>query len=296
MPNTASILEALVNIARQNTSAASNTPNAQTQNSSHNVSNAQSNAAQPVAAFPQTAPFPPFSQPVNVPAAAATFASHGPSNGVQNAFSNQTNSFPGMPPIVPPQPGGVDQQTAMLVKMLADRGMTAEQIAGIIAPGAQTGLPAPPPQFPVQNPNQIAQNGQNGRGVRPDESRDRNGFHERESLRSPPYRRRSRSPSPSRGWNVHGSPASRRRDDQNFDYGRNRDSPGRSRDEDRGGRGGRGRGNEYRQRSPPRRRGRSPTPPRSRDSYGSGRKWIDYDATIPKGSIKGMFKETCRLI
>ncbi len=287
-PNTSSILEALAKMAAQNTSAPSANPTPP-KDSPFNVSNSQSNPAQQVAAFNQGISFPPIPQPVNVPAAAATFASQGASNGAQNFASNQTNPFAAAPPIVPPP--ALDpavQQQLMLIKALSVQGFPTDKIAGIIAAMGNQGpplmgagaVPPPPPQFAAQNPNP---NAQNGWGARPEESRDRDGNGYHEAVRSPPgrYRRRSRSRSPPPTWNARDSPASRRRDEPNYDY--DRDSPGRSRGDDRGR--GRGRGNDYRQRSPPR-RGRSPSPP-SR-SNGAGSKWIGHDATIPKGNIKGM--------
>jgi protein NRD1 len=289
-----SILQALANLARQNTTAPSTT-SAQPQDNSYNVSNAHNNAAQQAPALNQTISFPPVSQPVNVP---ATFQPQGSSNGAQNFVSNQTNPNPYavVPPVVPP--AALDpalQQQLLFVKALADQGLTPEQIQGVLARMGQ-GLPMlgagglpPPPQFAAQqqpqNQNQNVQNGWGSNGAsRPDAPRDRNGYHDREAVRSPPnrYRQRSRSRSPPRGWNARDSPASRRHDEpNNYDFDRN--SPARNRGDERG-RGGRGgRGNDYRQRSPPR-RGRSPTPPRSR---GAGQKWIDHDPTISKGSIKG---------
>ena len=286
--NASSIMEVLANLARQNTAAPATNSSTQPKDSSFNVSNAQNNPAPQVAAMNQTIPFP--APPVNVPAAVATFASHnqGPSNGAQNFASNQTNPFSAVPPLIPPT--ALDpavQQQLMLIKALSDQGIPPDQIASLIAAMGSQGPPIlgagsipPPPQFAAQNQNQNVQNGQNGWGVRPDESRDHNGYHE--SLRSPNrYRRRSRSPSPTRTWNPHDSPASRRRDESNYDY--DRDSPGRNRGEDRGR--GRGRTNEYRQRSPPR-RGRSPTPPPR--SNGSGPKWIGHDQHLAKGNIKGI--------
>jgi protein NRD1 len=288
--NTSSILEALANMARQNNTAApanSNPP----QDSQFNVSSSQSNPAQQIAAFTQGIPFPAMPPPVNVPAAAATFASQGLSNGVQNFASNQAIPFAAAPPVVPPS--ALDpavQQQLMLIKALSDQGFTPDKIAGIIAamgnqapPMMGTGtLPPPPPQFAAQNPNPSAQNGW---GARPEESRDRNGYHE--PVRSPQDRyggRRSRSRSPPRAWNARDSPASRRREEPNYDY--DRDSPGRNRGDDRGR--GRGRGNEYRQRSPPR-RVRSPSPPPRVN--GSGKKWIGHE-DIGQGKIKGIEKST----
>ena len=286
--NTSSILEALANMARQNNTAPPANPTPP-KDSQYNVSNSQSNPA--LSAFNQGIPFPAVPPPVNVPAAAAAFASQGMSNGAQNFASNQTNPFAVAPPIAPPSALDPNvQQQLMLIKALSDQGFTPDKIAGIIAvmgnqapPMMSVGtLPPPPPQFTAQN---SSPNAQNGWGARPEESRDRNGtangYHE--AVRSPPgrYRHRSRSRSPPPAWNTRDSPASRRRDEPNYEYGR--DSPGRSRGDDRGR--GRGRGNDYRQRSPPR-RGRSPSPPTRPN--GAASKWIGHDPTIPKGSIKGM--------
>jgi protein NRD1 len=292
-PNPSSIMEVLANLARQNTSAPAANLSTQPKDSSYNVSNAQSNSAQQVAAMNQTIPFPPIPPPVNVPAAAATFAAQneGSSNGAQNFASNQTYPFAAVPPLVPPT--ALDpavQQQLMLIKALSDQGIPPDKIASLIAAMGSQGPPMmgaggipPQPQVAAQNQNQNVQNGQNGQngwGTRPDEPRDHNGFHE--SLRSPNrYRRRSRSPSPTRAWNARDSPASRRRDEPNYDY--DRDSPGRNRGDDRGR--GRGRTNDYRQRSPPR-RGRSPTPPPRPN--GGGSKWIGHDPHLPKGNIKGL--------
>lgn len=280
-----SILQALASLARQNASTSAD--------NSYSVSNTHHNGAP---AANQTVPFPHVPQPVNVPA--ASFASQPPYQGASNGAyaqsfaSNQTNpnTFAAAPPVV--QPGGLDpalQQQILLVKALADQGLTTEQIQAVLAVGAG-GLPQAPQPFAAQqqsqNQNQNVQNGWNGAAAsRPDDSRDYNGYHDREAVRSPPnrYRQRSRSRSPPRAWN---SPASRRRDESNtYDFDRN--SPARNRGDERGrggaGRGGAARGNDYRQRSPAR-RGRSPSPPRSR---GAGQKWIDHDSSIPKGSIKG---------
>lgn len=271
-PNTSSILAALAtmaNTARQNptpTPVASAPPV-----NPYNVSHAQNNPTQPPQAVNQSLPFSVAPQPVNAPATSMPAYGQVPSNGIPN-FASNPNPFPVAPPMNPP--GNLDpatQQQVALIKALAATGVPAEQIAGILAAmgnqGAATGVP--PPFAPNQNTHT-----QNNWGVR-DDARDRNGIHD--SMRSPPgrYRRRSRSPSPQRGWGGRDSPNARRRDD--FD----RESPARLRGADDRGRGGRGRGNDYRQRSPQRRR--SNTPPRS--STG-GPKWVGHDASIGKGNIK----------
>lgn len=245
--------------------------------------NAQSNSAQQVTA--NRLPFPPI-PPVNMPAPVATFAPQpqGGSNGVQASANNQTIPFAAPPPVISSPFNGLDPAAAqqlMFIKTLSDQGFTPDKIAAIITamggqgivpppPVGASGVPPPPPQFAAQSQNQ---NGQNGWSARLEESRDRN-----EPMRSPQGRfgaRRSRSRSPVNTWNARDSPNSRRRD-PDFDFG----------DRNRGGDRGRGRGrggmDEYRQRSPNRRR--SLTPPQAN---GGGQKWVQHDNTIPKGSIKG---------
>ena len=243
--------------------------------------NAQNNPAQQVAALNQSLPVPPVAPSVNVPGLGASYAQHlqAANGAAQNYSSNLSNPYPTAP--APAQPTAVldpaVQQQLVLIKTLSDAGVPADQIAGIIAQlgnqgGAAGGLQAAA-QYPPQNQNPSAQNGWSARPV---ESRDHNAY-PGGGVRSPgqgQYRRRSRSPSPHRGWNARDSPNSRRRDDG---YDRGRDSPGLN---DRG-RGTRG---DYRQRSPPH-RGHTATPP---GAYGGGEKWVGHDASIPKGSIKGM--------
>lgn len=223
--------------------------------------------------------------PVNVPVPAAPFAPQpqGQGQAVQNFASNLSNPYAGAPPVIPlPVLDPAMQQQLILIKALADQGLSPDKIAGIMATmghmgqTAGAGVVPPPAQYPAQNQNQNPLNAQNGWG----ESRDRNGYHEREVVRSPQhrFRQRSRSRSPPRGWNGHGSPATHRRDENRFDDPREQESPGRNRG------GGRGRGNDYRQRSPPR-RGHSPSPPQS---SGGSSKWVGHDPSMPKGNIKGI--------
>jgi protein NRD1 len=204
-----------------------------------------------------------------------------------NFASSQPNPYAGAPPVA--AAASYDpamQQKLQLIQTLASQGIPPDQIATVLAalpslgPGAVAQAPS---QYATQNQNHIAENGW---GSRPDESRDRNGYPEREAVRSPQdrYRQRSRSRSPVRGWNGQASPAGHRRNDSNFDYAdRDRNSPGRNRGDGYGrGRGG----SEYRQRSPPR-RGQSPSPSHSGGGNG-GEKWVGHDSTIARGSIKGM--------
>ncbi|RFU32689.1 hypothetical protein B7463_g3681, partial [Scytalidium lignicola] len=273
--NTYSILAALANMARQHTSAPQANPSTQPQDNPYTVSTSQNNLGQQAAALSQPAPsYQPMPQPVNVPASTTSFPSQlsAATNSVQS-YPAQPNAFPAAAPAPIVPPAGIDptvQQQLVLIKTLSDQGFPPDKIASIIAamsvqnsqlPGVAGNMSS---QFPP-NATQSAQASQPW-GQRPDESRDRNGF--QDGVRSPPgrYRRRSRSPSPSRQWGRD-SPA-RRRDDE---YGR--ESPGRSR-----GRGGYG--NDFRQRSPLR-RARSPTPPR----HGAP-KFVDFDPTIGLDQIK----------
>jgi len=286
-------------MARQNTTAAaaaSSVPApapAAAQDNSYNMPPAQSNGTQHVANLNPPYTFPSTTQSVNVPApAVASFGSQpqAQSHGAQNLASNSNISVGAAAPTVPPVAMNPDlQRQILLLKTLADAGVPQDQWGGIIAAltqtqaaspaavgnGANASLP-PPSQYGAvtQQPPVWTS--------RPDESRDHNGHNE--NVRSPQgrYRRRSRSQSPGRGWKTHESPSSRRRDESHYgDHGRN--SPGYGRDEH-----ARGRHNDYRQRSPIR-RGRSSSPPRGfYDGRSGGEKWIDFDPSIPKGSIKGL--------
>ncbi|KFY10267.1 hypothetical protein V492_05096 [Pseudogymnoascus sp. VKM F-4246] len=285
-PNTSSILEALANMARQNTTAAAATPTvsapapAPVQNNAYSMP--QGNGANHMAALNPTYPFPPSTQSVNVPApAAASYGSlpQGQNNGAPNYPSNPNLSLGAGAP-APAAAAGLNpdlQRQIMLIKTLSDAGVPQDQWGGIIAALTQTqaatpvgsgvnvGAAAPTAPYGAAAPNTW----------NPNESRDRGGPNE--AVRSPQgrYRRRSRSQSPVRGWNApRDSPNSRRRDDNLGDYGRNSPAYGRDRH------------NEYRQRSPAR-RGRSPSPPRGfYDGRSGGTKWVEFDHSIPKGSIK----------
>jgi protein NRD1 len=282
--NTSSILEALANMARQNTSAPTASANIPAPSSSYNMPSVPNVSAQQMASMNPTFPFPPSTQSVNVPAPTATFASlpQGSSNSAQNFPSNPAVPYGAVAPPLPQETSAALQQQILIFKTLADQGIPQDQWAGVIAALNAAGGLLPQPQPP-------ANQNQNGWGARPEDSRDRNGYVE--PVRSPPgrYRRRSRSPSPARAWGARDSPSSRRRDEPGYgDYDRGRDSPGRGHADERG----RGRGNEYRQRSPRARRGRSPTPPGNYDKgqmARPGEKWVEYDPTIGKDNIKGKF-------
>jgi len=282
--NTSSILEALANMARQNTSVPAANANIPAPSSSYNMPSVPNVSAQQMASMNPPFPFPPSTQSVNVPTPTATFASQpqGSSNSAQNFPSNPAVPYGAVAPPLPQETNAALQQQILIFKTLADQGIPQDQWAGVIAALNAAGGLLPQPQIP-------ANQNQNGWGARPEESRDRNGYVE--PVRSPPgrYRRRSRSPSPPRAWGARDSPSSRRRDEPGYgDYDRGRDSPSRGHVDDRA----RGRGNEYRQRSPRARRGRSPTPPGNYDKGKMprpGEKWVEYDPTIGKENIKGKF-------
>lgn len=200
----------------------------------------------------------------------------------QNAFPGMMQNNPSNPamPFASGAPGagaagsGLDatmQQQILLIKALADQGVPFEKIPALIQSMSAGGAaPAPMPQPPVPTPQNSYASGQPWMppSVKPEDARDR-GF--QDNVRSPPrYHGRSRSRSPDRGWGARGSPRGRDR----LDYGRN--SPGRGRHDDR-------RGSDYRQRSPPGRYGRSPTP--THDDH-QAEKWVDYDPNLPSGHIK----------
>lgn len=287
--NTSSILEALANMARQNTSAPVASANIPAPSNSYSMPSVPNVPAQQMAYINPPFPFPSSTQPVNVPAPTATFPPQpqGSSNSAQSFPSNPAVPYAAAAPSVPQETSAALQQHILLFKTLADQGIPQDQWAGIIAAlnavqgvGNATGGLLSQPQV-VSNQNQ------NGWGVRPDESRDRDAYTTQARSPTGRYRRRSRSLSPPRTWGARDSPSSRRRDESGYgDYDRGRDSPGRSHNDDRT----RGRGNEYRQRSPRARRGRSPTPPGNYDKgqMPKGEKWVDYDPTIGEENIKGI--------
>ncbi|KAI1494647.1 hypothetical protein F5X96DRAFT_615778 [Biscogniauxia mediterranea] len=294
------IMEALANIARQNITAAPTANAVAASANPYSLPTAQPGAVQqpgfpmsqshtpaPVAA-PASAPNPYSAalQSVNVPGMPYSFPQLGPAQTQPFVppvtASSQAPGFPGVAPSAPsPAAGaGMDpnlQQQVMLIKLLADQGIPLDKIPTIIAGLQANGSAAPsatPSAAPVPQPGQIPYTGTWGQdGFRPDESRDRS-FHQ---VRSPNrYRNRSRSRSPPRQWDQRGSPRGR----EFGGFGRNSPGSGRMDDRDR-----RGRAAEYRQRSPPGRRGRSPSPPQSEFSH-PGAKWVEFDRTIPQGHIK----------
>ncbi|KAM0815148.1 hypothetical protein AB5N19_00942 [Seiridium cardinale] len=292
------IMEALKKIAQQNISAAPNSNSvlspalAQSSFYGRSSSTHQNGAAQPqpppvpvpVAQSQPSFPYSAAPPPTVNPAMPYAYPSQAPVPAQSPAFpvtaSSQLSGFPGVAPVPPPvsamDPAAAQQ--VQLIQILAQQGIPAEQIpaflaalqnklpAGQTAPTAAAAAAAPPGQVPYSNSW-----GQDNSRV--DGSHDRRDFGGRSPNR---YHNRSRSRSPARHWESRDSP--RGRNDRGFGtYGR--DSPGRSRDDRPAW------GTDYRQRSPPGRRGRSPTPPRY-DNPMPGQKWIEFDRSLPSGSIK----------
>ncbi|KAM5342936.1 hypothetical protein ACJ41O_013902 [Fusarium nematophilum] len=282
-PSGSSILEALANIARQNTSVPPANPPLPAPTASYSMP--PSGLPQPVLSALPPVSYPPTSQPVNVPSLPFGL----PQMPGHSAFPGALPNNPSNPPnpvggAVPgaPIPGasasglGLDpntQQQILLIKALADQGVPFDKIPALIQSMAGGAGAAAAPS--AQQPLPLAQNshvpGQPAWGVpagNPDESRDRDYDH----VRSPRYHGRSRSRSPDRGgWGARGSPRNGR---DRIDYGH--DSPNRGRHDDR-------RGGDYRQRSPHGRRGRSPSPARD---HAQDEKWVEYDKSLLPGHIK----------
>ncbi|KAK7747666.1 hypothetical protein SLS62_008992 [Diatrype stigma] len=273
------IMEALANIARQNITAAPSNHAVPAPATAYGVpgvvppTSLTSTPVQNQAAFPTVPPvnapgmpfqYPQLSQPPTQPPVLPVPAS-APPQGFPGVVA------PGVAPAPAPQATGMDptlQQQVMLIQLLASQGVPYDKIPALVASMQSTAGAAAAPAAPIPQPGQPpygAAWGQDGYGH--SESRDRSEYSQ---VRSPNrYANRSRSRSPQRHWD---SP--RGRNDR--DYGSyHRDSPGP----------GRGRTQDYRQRSPPGRRVRSPSP---QDDYPQppATKWVDYDRTIPSGHIK----------
>ena len=288
-PNGSSILEALANMARQNTTAGpansglpapaasyslptSGLPQPAAPSMPHNLL-PQGQAPPSYAAPSQAANVPslPFSlQQVLGQSSAQPPAAPYSSNPPPNPYGAGPVSGPGAP-----GGAGLDsttQQQIMLIKALADQGVPFDKIPALIQ--SMTGAAPAGGQSSSQTPAPVAQGsyptGQQLWGASAtvsDVPRDR-GY--QDGLRSPPrYRGRSRSRSPDRAWGQRGSPRG----------GRDRMDYGHQDDRDRNGR----RSNDYRQRSPQGRRGRSGTPSSDLPHI---ERWIEFDPTLPDGHIR----------
>lgn len=264
--DTSQVLKALAEMAKTNT-AANGIP---TQASSSNVSNFPNAFPQNMPSFVSTAStVPPAAQAVNVPGAAngasnmGGFMSSVPSFG-QNMPSMANANMQAIP-MMPQANQGLAQQVQFLQALQA-QGVPQEQWAPLLAVLVNAGGVA------AAQPG-LQQNGVYGRD---DPSRDRNGYSESYSVRSPSgrYRDRSRSRSPA-GYRRRDASPPRRRDSPVYgNYGR-----GDSRRQ-----GGGGRGSEYRQRSPQDRYSRSDSPQKLPPP---GPKIIQHDHSLPSNHIKG---------
>ncbi|KAK2766202.1 hypothetical protein FQN54_007718 [Arachnomyces sp. PD_36] len=313
-PDTSSILKALADMAKQNTSApaASGVP---AQTSPNNVLNTQSAVSQPMPPSVDQASAVSGGQAVNPYAGnlAAQFAglsnpqnmaagqphSQTPPNPLAGAQNNplaallsqqQPQQQSQQAPAIPPDA----LQQVQLLQLLAAQGVPQDQWATALqilslSNGSNTGMPnlnagaipGYPQGAPPAAPAAVASNAWGGRDL-PSRDRDRDADY----MRSPQsqYRRRSRSP----GWDRRRNESPPRRRDSPV-YGEyHADSPGRNRPDPREPRGGRrGGGHEYRQRSPPGRRRRSPTPPQKEGSLPPpGPKVIEWDYNIGPANIK----------
>lgn len=273
--NTSSILQALANMARQPTTNVPPVPVNPVSLPQLSNSNVQSNSAL------QTAVSSSYSQPIAQAvngSTAGSSVSQAQSNGSQHQQSNPPMpQFGAVPP--PPSLPGVQnfdpavQQQLLILGELAKSGVPQEQWPAILAALAATPAnAAPPPSIPLASTTH-SQTSNVWTGKKQEDSRDRNSYQDSESR----FRRRSRSNSPQRTWNSHDSPKTHR-----DGYDGNRESP-------RGGHSDRGRGSDYRQRSPPGRRGRSPSPTRYNNHGPPSQKYIDYDSSIPDEHVKGLF-------
>ncbi|KAB5582696.1 hypothetical protein GE09DRAFT_1211331 [Coniochaeta sp. 2T2.1] len=303
--NMPSIMEALANIARQNATTAQGNPSVpapvQAQAApAYSVPGVYNSIAAPVPSVtPQQPGLPyltnaqPGAAPVNMPQMPQVpqmpympyqyppQQPQQPQAAQAAALANALGmAAPGFPPgqAAPAMPNAniVDpkvQQQLVLIQTLAAQGVPFDKITSILAlmgnqPAAPAAVPPPSVPPPQQMPQPTSSYAAPWEAPRHDESRDnRNGY------RSPKPRGRSRSRSPARGgWDA---PPNRDRGYNN--YGHNSPQGGR------GGRGGhddRGRDN-YRQRSPARNRGFTPEEePEPQD------KWVEYDNSLPNGSIK----------
>lgn len=291
--NTSSILKALADMAKQNTAA----PAAPAASMPSNPLAALTGAVpQPVSSADSAAGANPYAGGAMAnPLAALSGLAQNPAMAQPQSQSQTPNPLAGLLPqaaAIPsqPAPGATTDPNALgqqlqLIQMLAAQGIpqdqwgTALQLFNFSNPAAMGGMNAGqmPPAF-----NAMAGQGVGGWG-RPD-SQNRDRERERDYPRSPPggYRRRSRSPGWDRRRTV--SPPRRRESPVYGDY--HDDSPGRRGGDPRDARGRRG-GNEYRQRSPPGRRRRSPSPPRRDPNLPPpGPKFLEWDYSIGQGSIK----------
>ncbi|KAJ5482462.1 hypothetical protein N7475_001274 [Penicillium sp. IBT 31633x] len=295
-PDTSSILKALADMAKQNTSAPPATSALAPANplgafNSATATPAADPASQMAAAMnaygtnaPLAPPFPGMAGMAQNPALQPQSQT-----GTPNPMA-AANPLAAMLPQAT-QPGAPDQnamaQQLQLLQMLATQGVpqdqwgTALQLFTMTNNGGMGGMPGMP-GGPMAGFNPMQGQNVGGWGLSDSQNKDDRG---RDYPRSPPtgYRRRSRSP----GWDRRrtASPPRRRESPVYGEY--HGESPGRRGDP----RDARGRRGEYRQRSPAGGRGgrrRSPSPARSKDPNlpPPGPKFIEWDYSIGQGMIK----------
>ncbi|KAJ5577754.1 RNA binding protein Nrd1 [Penicillium hispanicum] len=294
-PNTSSILKALADMAKQNTTAAPVPASAPTNPlatlnpppaASLPVSSADPSSLPPAAANPYAAAGAmanPFAALGGVGQNPALIQPQSQSQ-TPNPITSTQNPLAAMLPqaAAPTMPdGNALSQQLQLLQLLASQGIPQDQWGTALQIFSMSNMGgANPPQipgFPAMPMPGTGGWGHPDSQNRDDRERDR----DRDYNRSPGgYRRRSRSP----GWDRRRTASPPRRRDSPV-YGEyHGDSPGR-RGDPRDARGRRG--NEYRQRSPPGRRRRSPSPQRKDPNLPPpGPKLIEWDYSIGQGNIK----------
>ncbi|CEJ81624.1 hypothetical protein VHEMI01743 [[Torrubiella] hemipterigena] len=264
-----SILSMLANMARQSSAGSHNTSQPPAAVPSYAMPGPGAAAPAPAPPAQVQSSYLPMAQPVNAQPMPFSFPQGMPQNNAPMRAPSSHNAMPSQfnAPAAPPA-AGIDnntQQQILLIKALADQGIPFDRIPAIIQSmtnGAGVAAPGMPPAAAA--PYSSAQQ-QPWAAAVPNQQRDHDrGYNDNHGGRSPPrHRGRSRSNSPDR-WDRGG------RDGR----GNGRNSPPR----DSNGRRG---GNDYRQRSPPGRRGRSATP-----DLPHVERWVEYDRSLPSGSIK----------
>ncbi len=281
------ILAALASMGKQNTSTATTaTPAMGAQDNSRFMSNpqtmAQTHIAPPIVGQPSS--FPAYALPVNAPAAPVNPMLQMP--GMANAMLSQ-NLQPANPinPLAAfaaqaPQgvPGAPDTLALQLqlLQSLASGQVPQEQMATVLA---ALGISQAAPVNQMAAPQFQNMNGEM-------QSRDRDGRYGAHDT----SRYRDRSLSPDSRYRR-GTPPHRRDSPTYGTYDPSTSASGNGGNnafnQDRRGRGrGRNYRNDYRQRSPlSAERGRQPSPGAA--GRNTRPKWIDFDPTLPPGSIKG---------
>lgn len=285
-PDTSSILKALADMAKQNTTA----PAAPAPANPLAAMGLSAATPQPVAPSDPSSMAPSAVNPyAAVGGMANPFAALGglgqPQSQSQtpNPMAGAPNPLASMLPQAAAAPamqdGNALSQQLQLLQMLASQGIPQDQWSTALqlftmTNGMGGANPAQLPGFPGM-PAPGA-----GAWPQPDAQHRDSRERERDYNRSPPgYRRRSRSP----GWDRRRTASPPRRRDSPV-YGEyHGDSPGR-RGDPRDARGRRG--NEYRQRSPPGRRRRSPSPRKDVNLPPPGPKLIEWDYSIGQNNIK----------